>query len=49
MSQQAQQQQQKAGSFKQIDASEVEKHNKKGDVWVVVDSLIYDLSKFAAL
>lgn len=34
---------------KQIEASEVEKHNKKGDLWIVIDSLIYDVSKFAAL
>ncbi|CAO1635273.1 unnamed protein product [Sympodiomycopsis kandeliae] len=34
---------------KQISADEVAKHNKKGDLWVVIDSLIYDLSKFAAL
>ncbi|CAO1626427.1 unnamed protein product [Parajaminaea phylloscopi] len=35
--------------LKQIDAAEVEKHNKKGDLWVVIDSLVYNLSKFAAL
>lgn len=37
------------GTFKQIDAAEVAKHNTKGNLWIVVDSLIYDLSKFAAL
>lgn len=34
---------------KQIKADDVAKHNKKGDLWVIVDSLIYDLSKFAAM
>jgi cytochrome b involved in lipid metabolism len=24
-------------------------HNKEGDLWVIVDSIVYDLSKFAAL
>jgi len=28
---------------------EVEKHNKPGDLWIVVDSNIYDVSKFADL
>ncbi|KAL1409185.1 hypothetical protein Q8F55_006015 [Vanrija albida] len=28
---------------------EVEKHNKDGDLWVVIDSTVYDLSKFAKL
>jgi hypothetical protein len=24
-------------------------HNKEGDLWIVVDSRVYDLSKFAAM
>ncbi|KAF9048416.1 acyl-CoA dehydrogenase [Panaeolus papilionaceus] len=28
---------------------EAAKHNKQGDLWVVVDSNVYDLSKFAAM
>lgn len=28
---------------------EVAKHNKEGDLWVVIDSDVYDLSKFGAL
>jgi len=28
---------------------EVAKHNKEGDLWVVVDSIVYDLSKFGNL
>lgn len=24
-------------------------HNKEGDLWVIIDSIVYDLSKFAAL
>jgi len=26
-----------------------EQHNKEGDLWVIIDSIVYDLSKFAAL
>ncbi|KIJ51568.1 hypothetical protein M422DRAFT_65512 [Sphaerobolus stellatus SS14] len=26
---------------------DVEKHNKDGDLWVVIDAIVYDLSKFA--
>lgn len=48
-SQQQQSTQNKPVERKQIEASEVEKHNKKGDLWIVIDSLIYDVSKFAAL
>jgi cytochrome b involved in lipid metabolism len=25
------------------------KHNKEGDLWVIVDSIVYDLSKFGAM
>ncbi|KAE9399127.1 acyl-CoA dehydrogenase NM domain-like protein [Gymnopus androsaceus JB14] len=28
---------------------EVEKHNKEGDLWIVIDSKVYDLSRFADL
>lgn len=45
----SQPQQQKQQDFKQFKADEVAKHNKKGDLWIVIDSLIYDLTKFAAL
>lgn len=24
-------------------------HNKEGDLWVIIDSIVYDLSKFGAL
>lgn len=24
-------------------------HNKQGDLWVIIDSIVYDLSKFGAL
>ena len=25
------------------------KHTKKGDLWVIIDSYVYDLSKFGAM
>ncbi|KAL0954862.1 hypothetical protein HGRIS_003798 [Hohenbuehelia grisea] len=28
---------------------EVEKHNKAGDLWIIVDSKVYDVSRFAAM
>ncbi|KAJ3336026.1 hypothetical protein HDU91_001936 [Kappamyces sp. JEL0680] len=28
---------------------EVSKHNKEGDAWIIVDSVVYDVSKFAAM
>ncbi|KAJ7227109.1 acyl-CoA dehydrogenase [Mycena pura] len=34
---------------KQFTKEEVAKHNKEGDLWVVVDSKVYDLSKFASM
>ncbi|KAF8071704.1 acyl-CoA dehydrogenase [Lyophyllum atratum] len=36
-------------SSKQFTKEEVAKHNKNGDLWIVVDSKVYDLSKFAAM
>jgi cytochrome b involved in lipid metabolism len=27
----------------------VSQHNKAGDLWVIIDSIVYDLSKFANL
>ncbi|RXW24272.1 hypothetical protein EST38_g1576 [Candolleomyces aberdarensis] len=34
---------------KQFTVEEVAAHNKQGDLWIVVDSKVYDLSKFAAM
>ncbi|KAF8656808.1 hypothetical protein AX16_002358 [Volvariella volvacea WC 439] len=36
-------------STKEFTREEVQKHNKEGDLWVVVDSHVYDLSRFAAM
>ncbi|TXT15703.1 hypothetical protein VHUM_00206 [Vanrija humicola] len=36
-------------NLKSITREEVEKHNKQGDLWVIIDSIVYDLSKFARL
>jgi cytochrome b involved in lipid metabolism len=27
----------------------IPQHNKEGDLWVIVDSIVYDLSKFGAM
>jgi len=34
---------------KQFTREEVAKHNKAGDVWIIVDTIVYDLSKFVDL
>ncbi|KIY61838.1 acyl-CoA dehydrogenase NM domain-like protein [Cylindrobasidium torrendii FP15055 ss-10] len=34
-------------NFKQFTWEEVEKHNKEGDLWIVVDSKVYNVSRFA--
>ncbi|CAK5262452.1 unnamed protein product [Mycena citricolor] len=36
-------------ALKQYTYEEVSKHNKPGDLWVVIDAKVYDLSKFADL
>ncbi|KAK7033074.1 hypothetical protein R3P38DRAFT_3313146 [Favolaschia claudopus] len=36
-------------STKQFTAEEVSKHNKEGDLWIIVDSKVFDLSKFAGM
>ncbi|KZV85671.1 acyl-CoA dehydrogenase NM domain-like protein [Exidia glandulosa HHB12029] len=36
-------------STKTFTREEVAKHNKPGDLWIVVDTRVYDISKFAAL
>ncbi|KAJ7593030.1 peroxisomal acyl-CoA-dehydrogenase [Mycena floridula] len=34
---------------KQFSREEVAKHNKQGDLWVIIDGQVFDLSKFAAM
>ncbi|KAJ7274439.1 acyl-CoA dehydrogenase/oxidase [Mycena haematopus] len=34
---------------KQFTADEVSRHNKEGDLWVIIDSKVFDLSKFAGM
>nr|GAT49476.1 acyl-CoA dehydrogenase [Mycena chlorophos] len=38
-----------AGASKQFTKEEIAKHNKQGDLWLVVDSKVYDVSRFAAM
>ncbi|KAH0585435.1 hypothetical protein H2248_008676 [Termitomyces sp. 'cryptogamus'] len=38
-----------ASATKQITRDEVEKHNKDGDLWIIVDSKVYDISRFKNL
>eukprot|EP01091_Cochliopodium_minus_P014404 TRINITY_DN4884_c0_g1_i1.p1 TRINITY_DN4884_c0_g1~~TRINITY_DN4884_c0_g1_i1.p1 ORF type:complete len:128 (-),score=41.55 TRINITY_DN4884_c0_g1_i1:46-429(-) len=33
-------------SLKVITAEEVGKHNKEGDAWVIINNIVYDVSKF---
>ncbi|TFY56995.1 hypothetical protein EVG20_g8714 [Dentipellis fragilis] len=35
--------------LKEFTREEVEKHNKPGDVWVIIDAKVYDLSRFVGL
>jgi len=34
---------------KQFSREEVKKHNKEGDCWIIVDTVVYDVSKFVGL
>ncbi|KAJ7284902.1 acyl-CoA dehydrogenase [Mycena rebaudengoi] len=36
-------------SLKQFSTEEVSKHAKEGDLWIIIDSKVFDLSKFAAM
>ncbi|KAL4075603.1 acyl-CoA dehydrogenase/oxidase [Scleroderma citrinum] len=36
-------------SMREISPEEVERHNKEGDLWVVIDAKVYDLSRFVHL
>ena len=31
---------------KEFDKTEIAKHNKADDLWVIIDNYVYDLSKF---
>ncbi|KAF8596282.1 acyl-CoA dehydrogenase NM domain-like protein [Ceratobasidium sp. AG-I] len=35
--------------MKSLSREEVAKHNKEGDLWVIIDSKVFDLSRFAAM
>ncbi|GAA6034796.1 hypothetical protein JCM8097_009303 [Rhodosporidiobolus ruineniae] len=39
----------KKSELKTFDKDEVKKHNKEGDLWIIIDSAVYDLSKFVDL
>lgn len=32
---------------RKVAASEILQHNKRGDVWIVVDGEVYDITQFA--
>lgn len=34
-------------TLKSFTREEVAKHNKEGDCWTIIDTAVYDLSKFA--
>lgn len=36
-------------TFKEYTLDEIALHNKEGDVWIIIDSKVYDVSKFANL
>ncbi|KAJ7284912.1 acyl-CoA dehydrogenase/oxidase [Mycena rebaudengoi] len=36
-------------SLKQFSTEEVSKHAKEGDLWIIIDAKVFDLSKFAAM
>ncbi|KAH9950153.1 acyl-CoA dehydrogenase [Amylocystis lapponica] len=38
-----------APALRTFSADEVAQHNKKGDVWIIIDSNVYDISRFANL
>lgn len=38
-----------AKELKPMTRAEVEKHKQAGDLWIVIDSIVYDLSKFGKL
>jgi prepilin-type processing-associated H-X9-DG protein len=36
-------------SSKEFTLDDITQHNKEGDLWIVIDSKVYDLSRFADL